>query len=63
MNNTEELKIIGIGELQEILCIGRSSAYKLLNSKAIRAYKTGRNWRIPMSSVKEYVTNACCCYN
>lgn len=55
---TEYKEIITIDELCEILDIGRSTAYSLLRDKKIKAFKIGRDWRIPLKAVKEYIFNA-----
>ena len=34
-------------EVSEILRIGQSEIYKLLNSRKIEGYKVGKTWRIP----------------
>lgn len=48
-------QIITVEELMELLVIGRSHAYKLLKTGQIRGFKIGRNWRIPLNSVEEYI--------
>lgn len=50
---TDEL--ITLEELQEILCIGKNTAYRLLADHEIKAFKIGRLWKIPKSSVEEYI--------
>lgn len=52
-NITDEL--ISFDELCAFLEIGRSTAYKLLNTKEIKAFKIGRIWKIPRASITEYV--------
>lgn len=47
--------LITIDELCEILMIGQNGAYDLLNSKQIRAFRIGRNWKIPRESVITYI--------
>ena len=42
-------------EMQEILCIGKNTAYKLLINQEVKAFKIGRLWKIPKSSVQEYI--------
>lgn len=43
-----------VEELCELLKIGHSAAYRLLNSGALKAFRNGRVWRIPKQSVIEY---------
>lgn len=47
--------LITIEELCERLMISETTAYKLLRSKKIAAFKIGCNWKIPNSSVKAYI--------
>lgn len=49
--------VLTVEELAEILCIGKNGAYDLLSSGAIRAFRIGRNWKIPKESVIEYLRN------
>ena len=50
--------ILTVEEMCEILKIGKNSAYKLLNSNAIPAYRNGKIWRIPRTSLIEFVENS-----
>ena len=49
-------EIITIDELCEILFIGKNSAYELLNSGKLSAFKIGRVWKIPKTSVAEFLS-------
>lgn len=51
MNN----ELISIDELCETLMIGKNLAYRLLTEKQIKAFKIGKKWKIPRSSVKSYI--------
>ena len=42
--------------LCEILMIGKNTAYSLLKSGAIKSFKINRIWKIPRSSIDEYIT-------
>ena len=42
-------------EFAELLYIGRNTAYKILNSGEIRAFKIGKAWKIPKDAVSEYI--------
>lgn len=55
MYNDSIQDIITIDELCEKLLIGKNTAYSLLNSGKIKAFKIGRIWKIPASSVSEYI--------
>ncbi|XXM72147.1 helix-turn-helix domain-containing protein [Lysinibacillus sphaericus] len=34
-------------------------AYKLLNSGEIKGFRVGRSWRIPRTSLEEFIINRC----
>ncbi len=54
--NTETYEdLITIEELCEILSIGKNTAYRLLNTKEISAFRIGRIWKIPKASVSSYI--------
>ena len=55
MNTNEFSDLITIDELCEWLTIGKNSAYNLLNSGKIKAFRIGRNWKIPRISVQQYI--------
>ncbi len=50
-----ENDILCVEEVMEILYIGRNYAYKLLNSGALKAFRVGRKWRIPKSSLEDFI--------
>lgn len=52
-------ELITIDELCSILLIGRNAAYKLLNSKAIPAFRIGKSWKIPKVAVENYILTQC----
>lgn len=43
-------------ELQEILGVGKNTAYELLKSQKIKCFRIGRLWKIPRKSLELYVT-------
>ena len=47
--------MISIDDLCEMLTIGKNTAYYLLKTGQIRAFKIGRIWKIPRESVSQYV--------
>lgn len=54
--NTETYEdLITIEELCEILSIGKNTAYRLLNTKEISAFRIGRIWKVPRASVSSYI--------
>lgn len=53
--NTYGSEIMNMEELCEWLMIGRTTASRLLNSGAIKAFKINRIWKIPRGSVIDYI--------
>lgn len=47
--------LITIDDLCDMLAIGKNTAYHLLNTNQIRAFRIGRIWKIPRDAVSEYV--------
>lgn len=47
--------VLTVMQLQEILGIGRNTAYALLNTKAIPSIRIGKKWRIPKDAVLHYL--------
>ncbi len=50
--------ILTVEEACEALRVGYNAMYELLNSGKLKAYKNGRVWRIPKTSLKEYLINS-----
>ena len=48
-------KILTIDELQDNLRIGRNQAYKLVAEKKIKAFRTGKRWKITEAALNEYI--------
>lgn len=48
-------EIISFEELCEILAIGKNVAYQLLTGKKIKAFKIGKKWKIPKTSIKDFI--------
>lgn len=51
--------LVTVDELCEILLISRSLAYKLLKSGEIQCFRINRKWKIPRSSVYQYIADQC----
>ena len=47
--------MISLDDLCEMLTIGKNTAYELLRTNQIKAFKIGRIWKIPRESVSEYI--------
>ena len=54
MDNTST-ELLTFEELCETLMIGRSTAYKLLHSGELNAFRIGRIWKIPKIGVIKYL--------
>lgn len=54
-DNTE---IITIDEMCEILKIGKNTAYRLLSSQAVPAFRIGRYWKIPRYGLEQYINES-----
>ncbi|MDE6520293.1 MAG: helix-turn-helix domain-containing protein [Ruminococcus sp.] len=42
-------------EVMEILKIGRSTFYKLLQSGELKSFKEGNRYKVPVESIEEYI--------
>lgn len=47
--------ILTIEEVAEILKIGMTHAYHIVRSGHLKAYKEGKDWKIPKQALSEYV--------
>lgn len=47
--------MITIDDLCEMLSIGRGTAYRLLQTHRIKAFKVGSVWKITRAAVEDYV--------
>lgn len=44
-------------EVMEVLKIGRSTFYKLLQSGELKGFKEGNRYKVPAESIEEYINN------
>lgn len=54
----EAVQVFTVEDLVKILDIGKSSAYALVRSGAIRSVRIGRIYRIPKAALDEYLKSA-----
>lgn len=47
--------ILTTEEVMELLNIGRNAMYKLFASGNLKAFRVGRNWKIPRKEVDAYI--------
>lgn len=52
---TDYIDLVTIDELCDLLMIGRTTAYNLLRSGELKAFKIGKVWKISKASVEEYI--------
>ena len=50
-------EILTRDEVMEMLKIGRSTFYKLIQEGRLKGFKEGNRYKVPLSSVEEYVKN------
>lgn len=53
------MDLITVEEMQELLGIGRNTAYSLLKEHKIKCFRIGKLWKIPRKSVEEYIREEC----
>lgn len=53
LNQYEDL--LTIDELCGVLMIGKNLAYRLLTENKIKAFRIGKKWKIPKSSVENFI--------
>lgn len=58
-NGDSERLLIEIEDLCRAFGIGKNTAYSLLTSGEIDAFKIGTVWKIPMKSVEAYMDRKC----
>lgn len=56
MNNYNKNIILTREEVMEVLKIGRSTFYKLLHEGEIKGFKEGNRYKVPSTSVEEYIS-------
>lgn len=54
-NKTNTTNILTLPQMCDRLCIGRNTAYNLLNSGKIKGFKLGKSWRIPEESISIFL--------
>ena len=54
--------ILTVSELAEALKVGSTQAYRLVRSQKIKAFKEGKDWKIPKTSVIQYISDQSAMY-
>ena len=52
---TDDYEILTPEDVMDYLYIGRNAVYKLLNSGELKAFRVGRNLKIPKKAFDEYI--------
>ncbi len=47
--------LMSVEDLCEALMIGKNTAYSILNSGELNAYREGTRWKIPREAVQRYI--------
>lgn len=55
MREILQKEILTREEVMEVLKIGRSTFYKLLQSGELKGFKEGNRYKVPAQSIEEYV--------
>ena len=56
---SEYSDILSVGDVCEILFIGRNRAYELLNTGILKGFRVGRTWRVPKKNLEAYIIQRC----
>ena len=51
----KQTELITLDELCDILKTGKNTAYTLMRTGELEAFKIGRVWKIPLASVRKYI--------
>lgn len=55
LEQLEKYAVLTPLDVMDILCIGKNSAYSLLNSGKLRGFRVGRSWRISSEALEEFM--------
>ena len=53
--NNEVNELITVEELCEVLMVGKNTAYKLLSTGELKAFRINSVWKIPRQAVTDYI--------
>lgn len=57
MKNAENKEVLTVQEVAKCLNIGINNAYALVRERRIHSVRIGRQYRIPVTSLKEYLAS------
>ena len=55
MVENNQTQILSVEETAEVMLTGKGKIYELLANGELKAFKIGRVWKIPMSSINDFV--------
>ena len=55
MVENNQNQILTVEETAEVMLTGKGKIYELLANGELKAFKIGRVWKIPMSSISDFV--------
>ena len=55
MIENNQTQILTVEETAEVMLTGKGKIYELLANGELKAFKIGRVWKIPMSSISNFV--------
>ncbi len=55
MREIAQKEILNREEVMEVLKIGRSTFYKLMQNGELKGFKDGNRYKVPVQSIEEYV--------
>ncbi len=55
MNEQTIPLVLSVVQLAQLLCVGKNTAYDLVNSGQVKSVRVGRQIRIPREAVYEYL--------
>ena len=55
MVENNQTQILTVEETAEVMLTGKGKIYELLANGELKAFKIGRVWKIPMSSINDFV--------
>ena len=48
-------ELVTVEEMQQLLGIGKNTAYQLLKEHKIKCFRIGRIWKIPKKGIEEFI--------
>lgn len=52
--------ILTVSDVMELLYVGKNTVYRLLHDGELKAFRIGKTWKIPKSSLEEFILQKNC---